>query len=80
MARRGPVNRLDQVFADPQVQARGIQVDLPHPLGTVSTVASPVRLSATPVQYRMAPPLLGQHTEEVLRDWLQTDHPEQAIA
>ena len=76
----GPVNRLDQVFADPQVQARGIQVDLPHPLGTVSTVASPVRLSATPVQYRMAPPLLGQHTEEVLRDWLQTDHPEQAIA
>ena len=76
----GPVNRLDQVFADPQVQARGIQVDLPHPLGTVSTVASPVRLSATPVQYRMAPPLLGQHTEEVLRDWLQADHPEQAIA
>ncbi|WP_323031589.1 CaiB/BaiF CoA-transferase family protein [Brachymonas denitrificans] len=76
----GPVNRLDQVFADPQVQARGIQVDLPHPLGTVSTVASPVRLSATPVQYRMAPPLLGQHTEEVLHDWLQADHPEQAIA
>ena len=76
----GPVNRLDQVFADPQVQARGIQVDLPHPLGTVSTVASPVRLSATPVQYRMAPPLLGQHTEEVLRDWLQTDHLEKAIA
>ncbi len=76
----GPVNRLDQVFADPQVQARGIQVDLQHPLGTVSTVASPVRLSATPVQYRMAPPLLGQHTEEVLRDWLQADHPEQAIA
>ena len=76
----GPVNRLDQVFADPQVQARGIQVDLPHPLGTVSTVASPVRLSATPVQYRMAPPLLGQHTEEVLRDWLQTDHSEKAIA
>ena len=76
----GPVNRLDQVFADPQVQARGIQVDLQHPLGTVATVASPVRLSATPVQYRMAPPLLGQHTEEVLRDWLQTDHPEKAIA
>lgn len=76
----GPVNRLDQVFADPQVQARGIQVDLQHPLGTVATVASPVRLSATPVQYRMAPPLLGQHTEEVLRDWLQADHPEQAIA
>ncbi|MFC4622975.1 CaiB/BaiF CoA transferase family protein [Comamonas nitrativorans] len=69
----GPVNRLDQVFADPQVQARGIHVDLPHPLGTVATVASPVRLSATPVQYRMAPPLLGQHTDDVLRDWLQAE-------
>jgi len=69
----GPVNRLDEVFADPQVQARGIHVNLPHPLGTVATVASPVRLSATPVQYRMAPPLLGQHTEDVLRDWLHTE-------
>ena len=68
----GPVNRLDEVFADPQVQARGIQVDLAHPLGTVATVASPVRLSATPVQYRRPPPLLGQHTQEVLHDWLQS--------
>ena len=74
----GPVNRLDQVFADPQVQARGIRVDLPHPLGTVSTVASPVRLSATPVQYRRPPPLVGQHTEEVLRDWLQAEAAEAA--
>lgn len=74
----GPVNRLDQVFADPQVQARGIRVDLPHPLGTVSTVASPVRLSATPVQYRRPPPLVGQHTEEVLRDWLQAEATEAA--
>ena len=74
----GPVNRLDQVFADPQVQARGIRVDLPHPLGTVSTVASPVRLSATPVQYRRPPPLVGQHTDEVLRDWLQAEAAEAA--
>ena len=74
----GPVNQLDQVFADPQVQARGIRVDLPHPLGTVSTVASPVRLSATPVQYRRPPPLVGQHTEEVLRDWLQAEATEVA--
>ncbi len=69
----GPVNRLDEVFADPQVQARGMRVELPHPLGTVATVASPLRLSATPVQYRMAPPLLGQHTDAVLRDWLQSE-------
>jgi crotonobetainyl-CoA:carnitine CoA-transferase CaiB-like acyl-CoA transferase len=69
----GPINRLDAVFADPQVVARGLCVALPHPLaGTVPGVANPVRLSATPVVYRSAPPLLGQHTDEVLADWLGT--------
>jgi len=67
----GPINRLDEVFADPQVVARGLRVDLPHPVaGTVPGVANPIRLSASPVAYRTAPPLLGQHTDEVLRDWL----------
>ncbi|MEY2876091.1 MAG: hypothetical protein RLZZ373_3462 [Pseudomonadota bacterium] len=67
----GPINRLDAVFADPQVVARGLCVALPHPqAGTVPGVANPVRLSATPVVYRSAPPLLGQHTDEVLADWL----------
>ncbi|MDP2242560.1 CaiB/BaiF CoA-transferase family protein [Pseudomonas sp.] len=67
----GPINDLQQVFADPQVQARGLRVDLPHPLaGSVPQVASPIRLSATPVQYRNAPPLLGEHTEQVLQQWL----------
>ncbi len=67
----GPINRLDEVFADPQVIARGLRVDLPHPVaGTVPGVANPIRLSASPVAYRTAPPLLGQHTDEVLRDWL----------
>jgi crotonobetainyl-CoA:carnitine CoA-transferase CaiB-like acyl-CoA transferase len=67
----GPINRLDAVFADPQVVARGLRVVLPHPqAGTVPGVANPVRLSATPVVYRSAPPLLGQHTEAVLADWL----------
>ncbi|SDH31477.1 Crotonobetainyl-CoA:carnitine CoA-transferase CaiB [Pseudomonas benzenivorans] len=67
----GPINDLQQVFADPQVQARGLRVELPHPLGgTVPQVASPIRLSATPVQYRNAPPLLGEHTEQVLQQWL----------
>jgi crotonobetainyl-CoA:carnitine CoA-transferase CaiB-like acyl-CoA transferase len=67
----GPINRLDQVFADPQVQARGLRIDLPHPaFGTVPLVANPIRLSATPVQYRQAPPTLGEHTAEVLADWL----------
>ena len=67
----GPINDIAQVFADPQVQARGLRVELPHPLGgTVPQVASPIRLSETPVQYRNAPPLLGEHSEQVLRQWL----------
>ncbi|WP_263147336.1 CaiB/BaiF CoA-transferase family protein [Pseudomonas sp. RIT-PI-AD] len=67
----GPINDLAQVFADPQVLARGLRVDMPHPLaGSVPQVASPIRLSETPVTYRHAPPLLGEHTREVLQDWL----------
>jgi len=67
----GPINRLDQVFADPQVQARGLKIDMQHPtFGSVPLVANPIRLSATPVQYRVAPPTLGEHTAEVLADWL----------
>ncbi|WP_339489353.1 CaiB/BaiF CoA transferase family protein [Pseudomonas sp. EL_65y_Pfl2_R95] len=67
----GPVNDVQQVFADPQVIARGLRIDLPHALaGSVPQVASPIRLSDTPVQYRHAPPLLGEHTEQVLQRWL----------
>ncbi len=67
----GPINRLDQVFADPQVQARGLKIDMQHPaFGSIPLVANPIRLSATPVQYRVAPPTLGEHTAAVLADWL----------
>jgi len=70
----GPINDLSQVFADPQVIARGLRVDLPHPLaGSVPQVASPIRLSETPVQYRNAPPTLGQHTQEILEGVLGLD-------
>lgn len=70
----GPINDLAQVFADPQVQARGLRVELPHPLaGTVPQVASPIRLSETPVEYRNPPPTLGQHTDEVLETLLGLD-------
>ena len=66
----GPINDLADVFADPQVQAREMTTRLPHPLaGEVTLVASPMKLSATPVQYRRAPPLLGEHTAEVLREF-----------
>ncbi|PAV93878.1 hypothetical protein WR25_21308 [Diploscapter pachys] len=59
------------MFQDPQVLARGLAVNVPHPLaGSVPQVASPIRLSETPVEYRHAPPLLGEHTEAVLMDVL----------
>lgn len=70
----GPINDLAQMFQDPQVVARGLKVDVPHPLaGSVPQVASPIRLSETPVEYRRAPPLLGEHTEAVLLDVLGLD-------
>lgn len=63
----GPINDLAQMFADPQVMARGLAIDIPHPLaGSVPQVASPIRLSRTPVEYHSAPPLLGEHTEQIL--------------
>ena len=67
----GPINSLDAVFDDPQVRARGMRIELPHPIaGSVSLVANPLRLSQTPVTYRHAPPPLGAQTHEVLADRL----------
>ncbi len=63
----GPINKLSDVFADPHVKARGCTVDLTLSNGAnVTVIANPVRLSATPADYRIAPPLLGEHSEEVL--------------
>ncbi len=63
----GPINDLKQVFEEPQVIARGMRIDVPHPTaGTVPMVASPMRFSATPITYEVPPPTLGQHTAEVL--------------
>jgi crotonobetainyl-CoA:carnitine CoA-transferase CaiB-like acyl-CoA transferase len=69
----GPVNTIDQVFEDPQVQSRGMRIAMPHPLagkGAVDLIGNPIKLSQTPVDYRRAPPVLGEHTEEVLRELL----------
>ena len=64
----GPINNLQEVFENEQVIARGIELHVPHPrAGTMKLVASPMRLSKTPVEVRMPPPLLGEHTDEVLR-------------
>ena len=67
----GPINNMKEVFEDPQVQHRKLRVDIPHPMGGAApVVASPLRLSETPVEYRLAPPTLGQHNEEVLKGLL----------
>ena len=70
----GPINDLDQVFADPQVLHRGLQVRAPHAAaGEVAMVRNPIRFSATPIAHDRAPPRLGEHTDEVLRDVLGMD-------
>ena len=70
----GPVNTMTETFADPQIQARGMVVEVPHPAAggqPVPTLACPIKLSETPPTYRNAPPMLGQHTDEVLAEILQ---------
>ncbi|MGZ5085897.1 MAG: CaiB/BaiF CoA transferase family protein [Usitatibacter sp.] len=70
----GPINDLAQVFADPQVRHRGLQVKALHPAaGEVAMVASPMRFSETPIAHDRAPPLLGEHTDEVLKAVLGLD-------
>ncbi len=67
----GPINDVAQVFEEPQVRARGVRIELEHPVaGRLPMVASPMRFSGTPLEYRLAPPQLGEHTDEVLRDLL----------
>lgn len=67
----GSINTYDKVFQHPQVVHRQLRVDLPHPAGgTISTVRNPILFSETPIDYRYAPPLRGQHTDEILNDVL----------
>jgi crotonobetainyl-CoA:carnitine CoA-transferase CaiB-like acyl-CoA transferase len=69
----GPINDIAQAFADPQAVHRGLRVEMTHPvLGPVPGVRNPLRFSATPLGCERAPPLLGEHTEEVLRETLGT--------
>ncbi len=70
----GPVNDIKQVFEDRHVQHRGMRMQMDHPtIGKVTLLGNPAKLSATPVQYRRPPPLLGQHTREVLREFAGAD-------
>jgi crotonobetainyl-CoA:carnitine CoA-transferase CaiB-like acyl-CoA transferase len=70
----GLVNKLDSVFADPQVAARGMVIEMQHALRSqaLPLIGNPEKFSATPVSFRRPPPLLGEHTEEVLQEWLGT--------
>ena len=67
----GPINEIGQVFDDPQVRHRGLRLELDHALaGKVASVANPIRLSRTPIEYDRAPPMLGEHTDRVLEEVL----------
>jgi len=62
-----PIFRVDEALNNPQIQTRGLRIDMPDATGAVAKlVGSPINLSVTPVSYRLAPPLLGEHNEEVL--------------
>lgn len=68
----GPINDIAQVFEEPQVKARGVRIELEHAVaGKLPLVASPMRFSGTPLEYRLAPPLLGEHTDQVLSELLK---------
>ncbi|WP_303981941.1 CaiB/BaiF CoA-transferase family protein [Dongia mobilis] len=72
----GPVNNIDQVFKDPQVLAREMKISMPHAAagsGHVDLIGSPIKLSETPVDYRLAPPVCGQDTDDVLRELLSME-------
>jgi crotonobetainyl-CoA:carnitine CoA-transferase CaiB-like acyl-CoA transferase len=69
----GPVNTIKEVFDDPQIQHREMEITMPHHIsgnGQVSLIGSPIKMTETPVSYRNAPPTLGQHTDVILEELL----------
>jgi crotonobetainyl-CoA:carnitine CoA-transferase CaiB-like acyl-CoA transferase len=66
----GPINRIHQVFADPQARARELAIAMEHAAGPLNLVASPLRLAKTPPEYRLPPPVLGEYTDEILQTQL----------
>jgi crotonobetainyl-CoA:carnitine CoA-transferase CaiB-like acyl-CoA transferase len=73
----GPINNIAQVFEEPQVKARGVKIELEHAAaGKLPLVASPMRFSETPLEYRLPPPLLGEHTDQILNELLKLNEHE----
>lgn len=71
-----PVNTVPQAFNDPQIQHRGMQIEIDHPIsedGKCRLIGNPINLSETPVTYRRPPPMVGEHTDEVLKEMLNLD-------
>ena len=69
----GPINNLAQVFEEPQVKARELRMELDAPYGKVSSIRSPMRFSETPLEFKNPAPLLGQHSDAVLKGMLKLD-------
>jgi crotonobetainyl-CoA:carnitine CoA-transferase CaiB-like acyl-CoA transferase len=70
----GPINKLSEVFADPHVVAREMVLEMEHATGgKMKMIANPVKLSETPADYRLPPPVLGQHTDQILSEKLGMD-------
>ena len=68
----GPINMIEDVFKEPQVIARGMKIELPHAVaGKVPLVASPMKFSETPIKHEVPPPVVGQHSDEILRNVLK---------
>ena len=68
----GPINNFEQVFSMPTVKEREMLIKMDHPtIGELPLVGSPLKMSDTPVEYRLPPPLMGEHTEDVLMDVLK---------
>ena len=72
----GPVNTVPEVFEDPQIRHREMEISMDHPLtgdSKMKMIGNPIRYSETPVSYRNPPPMLGQHNREILKDWLELE-------